>query len=273
MLKGKYQSEKGIFFFFKKRQVVWFDAQVPVRQWNSMCIERDISRKKFRIYQNGDLVFSYGECTTVGEASGFRVTNQTCIEEEWKYVKNQKVDFIGPCTNHNWQSYWCLVNISSTDKIYNPLNDFWGECSLSCMTLNQSRDSSNPALLISYKFSPELFNSMQIGSEISTKISFKGKMSDLFIWDYPIGQKTIKKFIFCEEHDEMARAKVSWINWRDYWTLTFNGDSLIEEKSIKNHLCRRDIFRIYIGFWKQMNYESAMRHCSSFGGRLPMSDE
>ena len=67
------------------RQVVWFDAQVPVRQWNSMCIIRDIKNEKFQIYQNDDLVFSYGECTTIGDPGGTKVANETCIEQEWKY--------------------------------------------------------------------------------------------------------------------------------------------------------------------------------------------
>ena len=65
--------------------MVWFDAQVPVRQWNSMCIIRDIKNEKFQIYQNDDLVFSYGECTTIGDPGGTKVANETCIEQEWKY--------------------------------------------------------------------------------------------------------------------------------------------------------------------------------------------
>ena len=62
-------------------------------------------------------------------------------------------------------------------------------------------------LLISYNFSPDLFSSMQIGSEINSKISFKGKISDFFIWEYPIGIEARTKFMFCEDTDEFPKAK------------------------------------------------------------------
>ena len=48
---------------------------------------------------------------------------------------------------------------------------------------------------------------------------------------------------------------------------------MIEETLKKSHLCRRESFRIYIGFAEPMDFEIAMKHCGSFGGRLPMSDE
>ena len=189
--------------FLHQRQVVWFDAEVPVRQWNSICILRDIQKKKFQIYQNDELVFSYGECTTIGEAAGLKVTNQTCIQEEWKYSKNtQKMNFIGPCTNHNWQGYWCLVNITSPNKIYDPSKDYWGECMLSCMTSNQSLESQ---LVIDYKFSPELFGKMQIGSEIDAKVSFKGKIADYFMWETPVSLEMISKFMSCMDHKDISK--------------------------------------------------------------------
>ena len=117
------------------------------------------------------------------------------------------MNFIGPCTNHNWQSYWCLVNLTSPDKIYNPALDHWGECSLSCMFLKENPKMEKLPLLISYNFSPDLFSSMQIGSEINSKISFKGKISDFFIWEYPIGIEARTKFMFCEDTDEFSKAK------------------------------------------------------------------
>ena len=96
------------------------------------------------------------------------------------YGKDQKVNFIGPCTNHNWQSYWCLVNMTSPDKIFDPSKDYWGECSLSCMFLKQNPNANldKRPILISYNLSSDLFSSMQIGSEINSKVSFKGKISD-----------------------------------------------------------------------------------------------
>ena len=43
---------------------VWFESELPLRQWNSMCIMRNMKKEKFQIYQNGNLVYSYNECFT-----------------------------------------------------------------------------------------------------------------------------------------------------------------------------------------------------------------
>ena len=81
----------------KVKQVIWFHAEVPVRQWNSMCLIRDVNLKKFQIYQNNDLVYSYGECTTTGQLNEYyptKVKDQPCHNQtEWYYnvrvLKNQ----------------------------------------------------------------------------------------------------------------------------------------------------------------------------------------
>ena len=48
-------------------QIIWFDAEVPIRQWNSICFVRNQAEKRFQIFQNNDLVYSYGQCTTKGK--------------------------------------------------------------------------------------------------------------------------------------------------------------------------------------------------------------
>ena len=73
------------------RQVIWFRAEVPVRQWNSMCLIRKF-REKFQIYQNNENVYSYGYCKTVGPVYGY-YKNQTKDEEchqhsKWELIVN-----------------------------------------------------------------------------------------------------------------------------------------------------------------------------------------
>ena len=73
----------------KVKQVIWFHAEVPVRQWNSMCLIRDVKLKKFQIFQNNDLVYSYGECTTTGQLNEYfptKVKDQPCHNQtEWYF--------------------------------------------------------------------------------------------------------------------------------------------------------------------------------------------
>ena len=74
-----------------ERQVIWFQAKVPARQWNTMCITRDITNH-FEIYQNNENVYSYGYCKTVGPVYGY-YKNQTKDEEchqhsEWELIVN-----------------------------------------------------------------------------------------------------------------------------------------------------------------------------------------
>ena len=70
-------------------QVIWFDAEVPIRQWNSICFVRDNANKKFQIFQNNDMVYSYGQCTTKGKlysTKPLKVKNEPChIVSEWYY--------------------------------------------------------------------------------------------------------------------------------------------------------------------------------------------
>ena len=69
------------------RQVIWFRAEVPVRQWNSMCLIRKF-RQKFQIYQNNENVYSYGECRTVGPINDYyptQVKDKPCHDKpQWR---------------------------------------------------------------------------------------------------------------------------------------------------------------------------------------------
>ena len=69
-----------------KRQVIWFRAEVPVRQWNSMCLIRKFGQK-FQIYQNNENVYSYGECRTVGPINDYyptQVKDKPCHDKpQW----------------------------------------------------------------------------------------------------------------------------------------------------------------------------------------------
>ena len=84
----------------RDRQVIWFHAEVPVRQWNSMCIIRNKMMKIFQIIQNNDLVYSYGECTTMGKLN--------------KYYPTQVKDL--PC--HNQTEWYFNVRLSKLIIIF-----------------------------------------------------------------------------------------------------------------------------------------------------------
>lgn len=239
-----------------------------MRQWNSMCIVRDFKKGKFRVYQNNELVFSYGECVTIGKPTELKQTNVSCLPGGWKY-KGLSADFVGPCTKDFWQGYWCVTHMAlPSSQNYNSKTDKWGECSQSCLTDN---DTSLPVL--SHRFTPQLFNNWTIGAEIEDKVSFKGNLSDFFMWTYALNKEAIDKFMDCQEVEQGAF--VSWQDWASYWTLSNDGNSLTVTKSQQpqDFLCRRENYRIYIGFPEQKNIKQAMQHCNAFGGRLPMSDE
>jgi hypothetical protein len=70
------------------------------------------------------------------------------------------------------------------------------------MTSNQSLES---LLIIDYKFSPELFGKMQIGSEIDAKVSFKGKIADYFMWETTVSLEMISKFMSCMDHKDISK--------------------------------------------------------------------
>ena len=75
-------------------QIIWFDAEVPIRQWNSICFVRNQAEKRFQIFQNNDLVYSYGQCTTKGKlysTKPLKVINEPCHNvSEWYYEVNSQ---------------------------------------------------------------------------------------------------------------------------------------------------------------------------------------
>ena len=62
---GKWDSEFQIIDDSGNLQIIWFHADLPIQQWNSMCIMRNMEKEKFKIYQNDQLVYSYNECLTI----------------------------------------------------------------------------------------------------------------------------------------------------------------------------------------------------------------
>jgi hypothetical protein len=62
---GKWDSEFQIIDDSGNLQIIFFHADLPIRQWNSMCIMRNMEKEKFKIYQNDQLVYSYNECLTI----------------------------------------------------------------------------------------------------------------------------------------------------------------------------------------------------------------
>ena len=176
-------------------------------------------------------------------------------------------NFLGPCTKQNWKTYWCPVNINgSWHGSYTPTADYWGECSLSCLDTSSEH---NP-LVLNDTFSPQLFNNLEVGTEYDPSVSLKGDITDIYIWDYPLNELSLKKYFSCGYDGSYEKSLVSWKNFRKIWTLSEDGSSLLEKFNPPRDFCLEDEEVVHIGFSKQMSFEPAMRLCLSFGGFIPL---
>ena len=163
-----------------------------------------------------------------------------------------------------------MTKILSPENIFNTATDSWGECSLSCLDPNVN---NNP-LITNYKFTAELMNKLEIGTgnqgTNSTISSLKGRISDFYLWDFPIMSEMIQNFVFCENEDSSyEKAKISWQYSQKHWKLNFDAKSLLIHEKERHQLCQRQEFKRFYGFPEQMNFHQAMRKCGSFGGTLP----
>ena len=90
------------------------------------------------------------------------------------------------CTKFNFQEYWCPVksdlNKNSSMYISHGLNSGrpfpWGVCDMSCL-----ENFNKSSVILTMEISPELMNSMTIAEEIDEDTTYKGQISDLYIWD------------------------------------------------------------------------------------------
>ena len=163
-----------------------------------------------------------------------------------------------------------MSKVLSSENIVNITTDTWGECSLSCLDPNVN---NNP-LITNYKFTAEVMNKLEIGTgnqgTNSMISSLKGKISDFYLWDFPITSEMIHNFVFCENKDSTYdEAKISWQYLKKQWKLNLDGKSLLIYEKERHQLCQRQEFRRFYGFPEQMNFQQAMRRCGSFGGTLP----
>ena len=163
-----------------------------------------------------------------------------------------------------------MTKVLSSENIVNITTDTWGECSLSCLDPNVN---NNP-LITNYKFTAEVMNKLEIGTgnqgTNSMISSLKGKISDFYLWDFPITSEMIHNFVFCEKKDgTYDEAKISWRYLKKQWKLNLDGESLLIYEKERHQLCQRQEFRRFYGFPEQMNFQQAMKKCGSFGGTLP----
>ena len=180
------------------------------------------------------------------------------------------MDFVGPCTKYDWSSYWCMTKVLSSENIVNTTTDSWGECSLSCLDPNINNDP----LITNYKFTADLMNKLKIGTgnqgTNDTISSLKGRISDFYLWDFPLTSEKIQNFVNCEDEDiTYNHAKISWQHLQKHWRLNLDGKSLLIYEKQRHQLCQRQEFNRFYGFPEQMNFQHAMRKCGSFGGTLP----
>ena len=101
-------------------------------------------------------------------------------------VSHQKVKMIDRCTKFNFQEYWCPVksdlNKNSSTYLSHGLRSGrpfpWGICDMSCM-----ENFNKSSVVLTMEISPELMNSMTIAEEVDEDTTYKGQISDLYIWD------------------------------------------------------------------------------------------
>ena len=171
------------------------------------------------------------------------------------------------CTKQNYHEYWCLVDVNgSYTGSYTPGVDHWGECPLSCLDTSYK---DNPPIL-NDTFSAGLFNNLEVGTEFDPTVSLKGDITDFYVWDFPLSQKSVEKYLSCQQDASHEKSIVSWKNFRKVWTLSLDGTSLVEKYNPPKEFCLREDEIVYIGFSEQMTFEPAMRHCLSFGGFVPL---
>ena len=136
------------------------------------------------------------------------------------------MDFVGPCTKYDWSSYWCMTKVLSSENIVNTTTDSWGECSLSCLDPNINNDP----LITNYKFTADLMNKLEIGTgnqgTNDTISSLKGRISDFYLWDFPLTSEKIQNFVNCEDEDiTYNHAMISWQYLQKHWRLNLDGKS------------------------------------------------
>ena len=104
-----------------------------------------------------------------------------------------------------------MTKVLSSENIVNTTTDSWGECSLSCLDPNINNDP----LITNYKFTADLMNKLEIGTgnqgTNDTISSLKGRISDFYLWDFPLTSEKIQNFVNCEDEDiTYNHAKISW---------------------------------------------------------------
>ena len=142
-----------------------------------------------------------------------------------------------------------MTKVLSSENIVNITTDTWGECSLSCLDPNVN---NNP-LITNYKFTAEVMNKLEIGTgnqgTNSMISSLKGKISDFYLWDFPITSEMIHDFVFCEnKNSTYDEAKISWQYLKKQWKLNLDGKSLLIYEKERHQLCQRQEFRRFYGF-------------------------
>ena len=98
------------------------------------------------------------------------------------------------------------------------------------------------------------------------------KVSEVYLWKRVLTTEALRTYGTCNDHASLSNPFLSWENWSDHWTLTYdNGpnQALSVYKEARRTLCLRELHRTYIGFHEKRDFEGAIQLCRSFGGRLP----
>lgn len=253
--------------------LIFYQAKVPIRQWITLCIVKRLEDRTFRIINNGVPVYSYNECLTSAEVQGSgeggrKVDNVPCYDGHWT-LKNGQVPEkkIGLCSDTgNRYHYWCPVTVNETTSKFHPEKDQWGYCALSCTDMTNIDND----IMATKPLPKDLFNNLEFGAEEESSRTFKGKISDVNIWNYVLSENDLNDYAFCKNSHIYKHARVSWNNNTKYWTLVKDGNALEVARLPRWKLCRRENSTFTYGFTKPMDFEKSLKLCSSLNGYLPL---
>ena len=135
------------------------------------------------------------------------------------------------------------------------------------------KNNTKSPFLTSYQFSKALLNNFEVGYVESGEESLKGSISDIFVWDYSLSADDITNYMTCDKTETWNTAMMQWSNLTKYWSIIQNqghDGGLRKEKKNRSNLCRSYDYQYYVGFSQVRSFKNAIKHCSSFGGELPL---
>ena len=159
-----------------KTHKIWFDADLQLRIWHSICIVKNSQDKQLAIYHDQMQVYSYNECKTV-ERKGSPYPNQKIGELCWtgNWTTSWSVEQparLGNCLRESGEdSYYFCPTSDPQNGLFDSGED-WGYCSKSCL----DRNLDDEPLWVQDTLHKSHVHTLEIGaSGTNSRSAFKGK--------------------------------------------------------------------------------------------------